>query len=403
MSTKTQRCESFIVKKKERMRLKRGIDYLIIWKKLNGIQSDDERKILEAWLQDSPKNRNYYSGIIQNYEKEALDITIEEVRQAWNQLRVQTADRPQRKWLKVAQVIAAVVLPVAVTLSFLVLSKDRVDQELKSYEIQPGQSKAILQTERGQSIVLDQDHKVFIENKAGVIIGADSLNVLRYSSHQKTNQLEYNTIKVPRGGEYQLVLSDGTKVWLNSETVLTYPVTFIGDKREVKLVGEALFKVSENNQKPFFVQTTHSKVKVYGTTFNVMSYPDDQEEQTTLVEGSVAIIYDNEEVKIKPGEQGKIDKKQRRLLVHQVDTALYTAWRDGIFRFEDMTLEALSVKLARWYDVEFFFSGEKLKNKRFTGAVKRETDFEFFLNLISETTKVDISINDNAVLVRARY
>ncbi|MBR8536694.1 FecR family protein [Carboxylicivirga sediminis] len=383
------------------MRIKREIDYLIIWKKLHGLANQEELASFEEWLQSSNKNKTYYKKLQSNYANDKVEISKKDIEQSWEQINRSLNQEKMNNYKKWLQLAAAIVLPLGLAIGVLYFSGKVWHTVETAHQIVPGQSKAVLRLANGELLELDAKDELAITNDEGIVIGVDSMDVLTYdaNSQEKT----FNTISVPRGGEYQLVLSDGTKVWLNSESSLTYPVSFDSHIREVFLTGEAFFDVATNKEKPFLVKTTTSDVKVYGTQFNVMSYDSDKVTETTLVEGSVAVIVDGREVLIKPSQQAQVNKVNKQVFINEVDVELYTAWKDGIFRFEEMSLQQMADKLGRWYDVDFFFANEDVKSKRFTGAVKRETNFEFFINLIEETTKVKMEVNNKAVLIKAMY
>lgn len=384
------------------MRIKTEIDYLIIWKNLVGIANDEEQKLMKQWLTDSRKNQAYYRNLQTNYENGELEVTALDLEQSWKSIHKTMASKQRRlvkRWLQYA---AAIILPLGIALSVLYLSDKEVETLQTAHQITPGSSKAVLQLANGDLLQLDNASEMLIKDEQGQVIGVDSLDILSYNTNKQNDQA-FNTINIPRGGEYQLILADGTKVWLNSESSLTYPVNFSEQTREVYLTGEAFFDVTTDKEKPFIVKTATSDVKVYGTQFNVMAYEDDNVTETTLVEGSVAVLMDGVETLIEPGQQAQVNKANKRMFVNEVNVDLYTAWKDGIFRFEEMTLKQMADKLGRWYDVDFFFTNEDVKNKRFTGAVRRETNFEFFIKLIEETTKVKIDVKDKTVLVKALY
>ncbi len=384
------------------MRIKIEIDYLIFWKNLVGIATDEERQQLEQWLSDGKKNKEYYRNLQTHYEQDGIEITQKDLEQSWKVINKSMTSGGKKQFKRWLQIAAAIILPLGIALSVLFLSDKETQSIEMAHQITPGSSKAVLQLANGEVLELDDASEMLIKDKQGQVIGIDSLDILTYIEDD-VRDIQYNTIKVPRGGEYQLVLADGTKVWLNSETSLTYPISFSDQTREVFLTGEAYFDVTTNKEKPFIVKTLTSDVKVYGTQFNVMSYESDKIVETTLVEGSVAMIVDGQETLIEPGQQARVVKQSNRVYVNEVNVDLYTAWKDGIFRFEEMTLQQMADKLGRWYDVNFFFANENVKGKKFTGAVRRETNFEFFINLIEETTKVKIEIDENTVLVKALY
>ena len=382
---------------------KLDIEYRILWHNINGIASEEEVEELQMWLTADGKHRQLYEHLKVNIDK---DVVVSEALMAkqWARLqtRIETMHLPQLKtWISYAASVAAVVLVVFSVYMFS--DTEPVTTTTHADVIKPGQSKAILMLGSGEQVELCNENKQVIRNEDGAVLASETLNVLSYEQVRETVKIEYNTITVPRGGEYQLVLADGTQVWLNAETELRYPVAFNGSSREVYLNGEALFEVSKDQNKPFLVHSNLSTTKVYGTVFNVMSYADEKVEQTTLVEGSIAVLQGNKEVMIQPGQQARINKSDKLLTLTEVDTDLYTDWKDGIFRFENMPLDEVANKLARWYDVQFFFTNEEVKTCRISGAMKRTTDFSFFMELIKKSSGAKITINENAVHVKAKY
>ena len=158
--------------------------------------------------------------------------------------------------------------------------------------------------------------------------------------------------------------------------------------------------MAHNASSPFIVHTDHSNVKVYGTAFNVMSYEDEEVEQVTLVEGSVGLEVNGQQTMIQPGQQAELNINTTRVELKEVNTALYTSWVDGIFRFKNMSMKEISRKLARWYNVDFFFANNAVSEFPFTGRIKRDVDFEYFMSLIAKTTNVEITIEGRTVLIK---
>ena len=218
-----------------------------------------------------------------------------------------------------------------------------------------------------------------------------------------TNELEYNKLIIPRGGEYTLKLSDGTEVILNSETNLKYPVLFAQNERKVYLEGEAFFNVKNSKETPFIVTINDVEVKVYGTSFNVSAYTNENDIKTTLVEGSVGVSYPNNkdkpEQKLKPGQQFCYNKNTGKFNLKTVNTDLYTAWTKGIFVFENEPLDNILKKLARWYNFEFEFKDNKLKYQRFTGDLRRYDDIKKILDMISIASQVKFKIENTKVII----
>ena len=216
----------------------------------------------------------------------------------------------------------------------------------------------------------------------------------------REEKAEWNTIVVPRGGEYELVLADGTRVWLNSESRLTYPVRFTGELREVKMEGEICFDVARKEEQPFVVRTADLAVKVLGTLFNMEAYPEDSRVTTTLVRGKVEVAVGDKTQVLQPDQQLSVEAG--RFTLKQVVAEDYIGWTNGLFHFTEASLEEIMTKLARWYDVEFFFTSEQLKQLKFSGAFKKYNDLHYVLNIIEELTDVQFAVNNRTVIVNRK-
>ena len=206
-----------------------------------------------------------------------------------------------------------------------------------------------------------------------------------------------NRIYVPVGGEYSIILCDGTKVWVNSDSRLTFPNHFYGPERTVELSGEAYFEVSKNG-KPFIVNTGSSSIRVLGTAFNVCSYHDEKSEQITLVNGAVKVKVGEKNYPLRPGQQLISRKSSEKVEIKEVDTELYTSWRNDLFRFVDLPIEDITLKLKRWYNVCFIFKNEQCKKYRFTGAARKDGDLQELLRRIEATNpNIQFKINNNEI------
>ena len=211
----------------------------------------------------------------------------------------------------------------------------------------------------------------------------------------------YNTIDIPIGGEYQLVLADGTKVWLNADSKLRFPVSFTAERREVYLEGEAYFEVAKDSEHPFIVHISRGAIEVLGTGFNVRDYREEQKTVTTLVQGKV--VYRSErqpgrEIMLEPGFQIK-DEEGGSLQPRKVDVILYTGWKDGKYVFENATLEEIMQVLSRWYDIAVFYKREEVKKLHFTGDLERYKTINDFLEFMEIGGNVRFSIKGKTVLI----
>jgi len=307
---------------------------------------------------------------------------------------------------------AAVIIPILFVSIFFVVKNNFApkEQKIAISSIAPGENRAVLVLSNGKSIKLSSKNKFDIKESNGVNL-SNSSRELTYVKSKKLSSKEtiYNTININKGGEYQLILSDGTKVWMNSMSSLKYPINFDQDKRVVELKGEAYFEVSKDTTKPFIVKTNYYDVKVLGTSFNISSYSDNDVAYTTLVTGKVEIsgIKSKGNIKLKnnklilvPGEQAVYSEgKQPELSKRKVDVSKYTAWKDGRFIFEDERLEDIMKQVERWYDVNVFYMNDDLKDIEFRGNINRYKDFNTLLKKIEMLNVVEFKIKGNTVTV----
>ena len=269
-------------------------------------------------------------------------------------------------------------------------------------EIHPIMSKAYIMMDDGTCMVLGKDE--------GEVLEADGTKIVRDSTKVKytlendkeTSKIAYNELNVPRGGEYVLELSDGTKVWVNADSRLKYPIRFREECREVYLLtGEAYFEVARNEAKPFWVHTSRGSVKVLGTEFNLSAYKDDLMPSATLINGAVRVIEcRGDSVMLKPGQQAVVGKKG--LEVQEVDVAYITSWVDGKFHFEDARLEDIALRIARWYDVKISFQQEELKEVRFSGAMLKFRPLGDLIEMIEATSYVRFSVQGDCIVISRR-
>ena len=209
--------------------------------------------------------------------------------------------------------------------------------------------------------------------------------------------VEYNTLVIPRGGEYELELADGTRVWLNSESKLIYPVRFSGDIREVQMEGEICFQVAKNEKQPFIVKTKDVAVKVLGTLFNMEAYSDTRGVVTTLVEGRINVSNGQGERVVEPGQQ--VVATGDELVVTEVDAEQFISWTRGICFFNEASLEEIMEKLGRWYDMEVFFVSPSLKEAHFSLEIKRYDNIADVLGKIEKTGRMKFKVNGRTVMV----
>lgn len=366
---------------------------------------EDLKGELSVWLEDV-SNRKIFNEIVKY--REALDVyednNIE--RDIDRKRLLSVIDTPRIKsyrWLYYAASVAAIFI-LAYTTWYISGTLPDFNKKLEVAEmITPGSSKAELILSDGRIVDLEADSVMHMVQKGKDNIAKLSDKHLEYKKANKNDvNNSINVLRVPRGGEYKLVLADGTKVWLNSDSQLEYPVSFSGKTREVKLKGEAYFEVAHNAEKPFKTNVNGAIVKVLGTSFNVSAYEEDNKFVTTLVTGKVKIDVDgngkNKTAILEPGQQLIYDESIRSLDVRKVNTNEYTAWKEGRLYIKEMTLEAIMVKLERWYDFTTFYQNEEVKDYRFEGVVDKYMGIKEVLDILSETTKVGFRIKGKTVI-----
>ena len=381
------------------VRLARGIGKGLL--NGEGKQMDDE---VSEWAKESDRGKRILDELkdLDFYvEKEAKKREIEKC-YSWEEFMTWRRRYERRRKLLVVRCVAAVVILFLVsTCVWFVNRGGEESQFMFPSEIKPGSLRASLILNDGQEIMLDKRLSL-MESDSSVVLSNEKGELSYRNVRERAGESSVNTLRVPCGGEYQLMLADGTRVRVNSESELVFPTCFNSDRREVFLKGEAYFQVAPDSDKPFYVRVNDYIVKVTGTTFNVTSYTDDPCTMTTLVEGKVS-VYGNDSTwncDLTPGHMLKFDKGTARVTSEECDPRIYTSWIDGEFKFRDMRLEDIMKKLNRWYDFEVAYEEEELKDLRFSGAAEKYNPVEFLLKMIEEVTKVRFDIEGKRIMVK---
>ncbi|MBS0031087.1 FecR domain-containing protein [Chitinophaga sp. 22321] len=265
----------------------------------------------------------------------------------------------------------------------------------------PGGNKAILTLADGSIIELDSAREGALGNQGGTRIIKLNGGRLAYAANSAANAgagSQYNTISTPRGGQYQVVLPDGSQVWLNAASSLRFPVAFTGKDRAVTLTGEAYFEVAQNAGQPFIVQTTGMQVKVLGTHFNVMAYSDEGRVKTTLMEGAVSVSQGKATSLMQPGQQASINESGEAFNITRPDLEEVMAWKTGEFRFRKTDIRMIMRQIARWYNVEIEYKGD-LSGITLYGGMTRKENVAQLLELLEQTGEVHFSTNGNHITV----
>jgi len=373
-----------------------------------GLCTEEEKALVESW------HLNELSG-------KHADVSHSELADARNQMWAAIQEETQIKtghskklWLKLAAA-AVVLFFIGVVVNREVQKNMETKQALNKTEqkiIKPGGNKATLTLADGSKISLTDASNGIIANQAGINITKTKNGELIYTvaSTSSAKKDLYNTIETPRGGQYQINLPDGTKVWLNAESSLRYPTAFDQTKRLVELKGEAYFEVAKRLDKnskriPFTVKTElasgrNQEVEVLGTHFNINAYNNEPGNKTTLLEGSVKIknLQSTRSALLKPGQQSLISLSSPSIVVSAVDAEEAIAWKDGFFSFNEENIETIMNKIARWYNVEIDYRGKKI-NKTFGGRISRFNSVNEVLDMLQTTDAVHFKIDGRRILV----
>ena len=369
--------------------------------------SEEEMIRLQGWLDENERHRKLLDEL---RDKEVLRQEIGayasfDTSRRWIQLKEEMDKTPRKRrlllrvWKSVAAVFVAAV--AGGLLYWQITDSARpVEEQVLVAQIRPGETQAVLITGKGQQLLLQGLKDTCLDITGNETLKISKDGSLEYSLSALSRMPEWHTLQVPRGGEYKIVLDDGTEIWLNSASELKYPAHFVGNERRVCLVGEAYFQVARNEAAPFIVETRDMDVKVLGTSFNVSAYEDEENCHATLVEGRVEVDdkINGEKVTLTPGEQALLQGKE--MVVREVNTKLYSMWRLDRFTFASEDMEGVIRKLSRWYNVNFFFSNSSMKQKRFTGSLPKYSDISQVLKMIEMTTDIKFQVKGNTIIIQ---
>lgn len=379
---------------------------------LKGELNPSEKQELDDLFKEDPELYNLY----QKYkdpvylEKELNRHFSIDLDQKWNMHRHLSRKLTiKRKMILIAKIAAALLIPAFVTF-YLIFnpSEEIIDtKQVFASKSLPGSSKAQLVIENGEIFELDETQDLSIRDSVIQIKSRKSELVYKTTSqHLALKPKEhYHTLIVPRGGEFDLTLSDGTKIWVNSQSRIKYPKNFVADIRMIELIeGEAYFEVAHDADRPFIVNTKEGLVKVLGTSFNIRAYSDEAASYTTLVDGSISLRHkhaEESEVILEPGQQGVLIDVNHKIRINEVDIELVIAWKDGNFIFASNRMEDILNRLSRWYDFEVQYENEELKNMMFRGNLDRKEGVVQILDLFEKTKRIQFEYTENKILVKS--
>lgn len=355
---------------------------------------------LNVWLEESDSHKALFARI-QDEKMQYEDIQkilSYDAGGAWQVVQQKAARRRRKRLTRVYRVAVSVVIIFGVAIAFLLREEaTTVVPVVQVEEITPGRSMAKLTVASGDVYHLDSLHQVDLITSLAENNGKEVVFIDR-QLEEGEREIKYNKVEIPRGGEYQIVLGDGTRVYLNAQTELRFPESFASsEQRLVYLSGEAYFEVTKDPSKPFIVQCKDYAVKVLGTSFNVNSYEGDETSKTTLATGKVEIDMDGKQTILNPGQQAII--KNGEVNVKEVDVEVYTTWMFDNFRFQSESIQEIMTKLSSWYAIDVFYMNESVRNYHFTGYLPRYAKIADVLELLSLTTNIKFDVEGKTVIV----
>ncbi len=395
----------------------------LILKQLRGALTVVEQAELEEWLNRSPENSALYEEISDPGYIAASLSKMDRLheQQVWERLTAYSAGQKEeipnlasgepfairplhsrRNWWAAA---AAIILVLG-TGGWLLLfqkpsGKALSRQEMRTKDLPPGRNGAVLTLAGGQQIFLDSSAGKGVISRQGNTTLVNANGQLAYNPTKgKVVEPMYNTLTTQRGNQYQLVLPDGSHVWLNAASSITYPTVFNENKREVKVSGEAYFEIASMPRAPFKVIVNNMEIAVLGTHFNVNAYPDEDHIETTLLEGKVQLNNGGQSVLLVPGQQAKFSPGRQGLfdIDKHVDVEKIVAWRNGMFEFDEMELPGIMRQISRWYDVDIAYE-TRPGNKVFGGAISKRVPLSDVLRML-EVNGIQFRLEGSKLIVK---
>ncbi|WP_190809566.1 FecR family protein [Flagellimonas sp. S3867] len=374
------------------------MEFKLILKKLNNNLTQEEEQIFNDWISESQTHLTYFEKVQESYLNKSPNLV--DIQKSWKSVnsKVNSSKGVIRYW----KYAAAAVVVALLSLPFLISEQKSTTQptiNVVDNVIEIGSDKATLTLEDGTKVPLEKG-KAFNTQT----LSSNGKELVYKTKSEAAKAIKYNTLTIPRGGQFYLVLSDGTKVWLNSDSELRYPVTFATDMpRKVELLyGEAYFEVTpstQNNGAHFLVATQSQEVDVLGTEFNIRAFKEDSFIETTLVNGKVAIKNEGNTNNLSPGYQSRLEKESHEISIVKADVDNIISWKDGLFSFKNMALKDIMTVLSRWYDVDVDIMNDEAAKVTFNGVFNRNQDLENILSIIQNTNEAKLTTKGKTIMV----
>lgn len=375
----------------------------LIQRYVSGNATEEERNEVERWVAESEEHGVLMERFCSDdfLQEQLTEHDMFDVEVAFGRFRKSKRGRQRRLLVYRVAGVAAVILVVLGVAVYSWIRKETEPGNVVQMTgvLAPGGSRATLILAGGKELYLnDSMHLEIKEQMATIKVQGDEVYYSEDAEYADSSDLQpaINKVVTSRGGEYKLVLSDGTKVWLNADSRFEFPSKFVGQERRVYVEGEVYLEVAKDASHPFVVTTKQAKVKVLGTSFNVRAYPDEIY-RTTLLEGCVEVLYKKEVVKLQPHEQWVLDEGVGRVV--PVDVRMAVCWKNGSFAFDDESLPDVFQELERWYDVHVFIANEEIREMKFTGIFPRYANMDKVLNIVELATGVSCQVNGRTIVV----
>ena len=365
-----------------------------------GTISEQGMQELMAWYDTFENDPSYRDGLTDDLQRKMKQNQFATIKEELDGQLKDTPDHASKLRLSIwPRIMVAASFLMVMSVGWYLFSYHRLPAiETTSLEdFQAGSNKAELTLANGEKIRLDDaaNGKLAIQGNTVIRKTADG-NVI-YGNEGDDEAVFTNTMRTPRGGQYHLILADGTGVWLNAASSITYPSSFAGDVREVKTTGEIYFEVAHNAAKPFRVKSSNQTVEVLGTHFNINAYENEGGVSTTLLEGSVRVVAGAAKCVIKPGQQARFNDSQ--INVQEADLDEVMAWKDGYFEFTDTSIQLVMKQISRWYDVDVEFQGPVTK-ETFTGKIPKTFNLAKTIEVMQMSKSVKITVQGRRIMVR---
>jgi ferric-dicitrate binding protein FerR (iron transport regulator) len=368
---------------------------------------DELRQLMDRmWDEFDDKEKLFNTAQSNDILKQVLQKDV-----AFLQRRTRLSGQARMKWWKAAAAVFIGIITVTGGYLWYHYRPSAISPPIAEKAVQdvaPGGNKAILRLSSGETIALDSAQNGTLARQGNISVVKLKSGQIAYKAQQagnrKSQATSYNTLTVPLGGQYNITLPDGSKVWMNAASTLKFPTTFSVHERKVELTGEAYFEIVKDNNRPFYVNVPFHQhnahnitIQVLGTNFNINAYDDAPSIKTTLLDGAVKVVKGKESKLLKPGQQADINRDNHQMKIIKADLESVVAWKNGLFNFTDEGMAEIMQKISRWYNIEVVYQG-KIPDGHYTGIISRDTNLSQVLKML-EFSGVHFKVEGKKLIV----